>query len=129
MAKEFSYRGKSAEEVKGLSLQEFAKLLKSRARRRVLRGFSDVEKKLLERIKKFKDTKKRIKTQSRDMLVLPEMIGATVHIYNGRTYSPVIIIEDMLGHRLGEFALTRKEVKHKAPGIGATRSSKAVAVK
>lgn len=129
MVKEFNYRGKTAEELRAMSLPEFAKLLKARGRRKVLRGFSDVEKKLLERIKKFKDTKKKIKTQSRDMIVIPEMIGATIHIYNGKAYSPVTLVEEMLGHRLGEFALTRKEVKHKAPGVGATKSSKAVSVK
>lgn len=129
MAKEFFYRGKKLENIKELSLQEFAKTVKSRARRKILRGFSDVEKKLLVRIKKFKDSKKKIKTQSREMLVIPEMIGATIAIYNGKEYLPVTVTEEMLGHRLGEFALTRREIKHKAPGIGATKSSRAVAVK
>ncbi len=129
MAKEFFYRGRKAEEIASMNHKEFAPLLKARARRKITRGLTDVEKKLLLRVKKFKDTKKKIKTQSRAMIVLPEMIGATIHIYNGKDYLPVIITVEMLGHRLGEFALTRREVKHKAPGIGATRSSKAVSVK
>ncbi len=129
MVREILFRGKTAEELRAMSVQEFAKLLKARARRKVLRGFSDVEKKFLERVKKFKDTKKKIKTQSRDMIIIPEMIGATIHIHSGKDYSPVNITEEMLGHRLGEFALTRKEVQHKAPGVGATRSSRAVSVK
>lgn len=129
MAKEFNFRGKTPSELAELSHADFAKLVKARARRKLLRGLSDVEKKLLIRIKKLKDSKKKIKTQSREMLALPEMIGATIHVYMGKEHFPVTITSEMLGHRLGEFALTRREVKHKAPGIGATKSSRSASVK
>ena len=57
------------------------------------------------------------------------MIGLTIQVYNGKTYVPVRIITEMLGHRLGEFSVTRGKVQHGAPGIGATRSSAAMSVK
>jgi small subunit ribosomal protein S19 len=57
------------------------------------------------------------------------MIGLTIYIHNGKEFLPVIITNEMIGHYLGEFALTRKKVQHSAPGIGATRSSAALSVK
>jgi small subunit ribosomal protein S19 len=50
-------------------------------------------------------------------------------VHNGKEYVPVEITAEKLGHRLGEFALTRKQVKHSAPGFGATRSSKYIPLK
>jgi len=124
--KEFTYRGKTVEELRALSDQEVYALLPARARRRMLRGLSDTERKLLQAIKAGKG---RIKTQCRDMVVLPSMIGATLLVHRGNRYDPVIIAEDMIGHRLGEFAPTRSSVRHSAPGIGATRSSASISVK
>jgi small subunit ribosomal protein S19 len=53
------------------------------------------------------DSKRPIKTRSRRSTVLPEMIGLTLAIHNGRDHIPVYITENMVGHKLGEFALTR----------------------
>ena len=53
-----------------------------------------------------------IKTWSRDSMVTPEMIGYTFGVHNGRTFIEVKIMEDMVGYHLGEFAPTRKFVKH-----------------
>ena len=125
--KEFNYRGKTLDELKSLSLNEFAKLADSRARRSLVRGLTDSQQKLLAKIKK--GSKKLIKTQSRDMIIVPDMVNATVHVHNGKEYTPVRIVAEMLGRRLGEFTLTRKGVKHSAPGIGATKSSAAMSVK
>ena len=63
------------------------------------------------------------------MIILPEMIGKTIKVHSGKEFVPVIIIEEMIGHCLGEFVLTRRRVEHSAPGIGATRSSAALSVK
>jgi small subunit ribosomal protein S19 len=63
------------------------------------------------------------------MIILPEMIGFSIKIYQGKEFVPVIIEPDMVGHYLGEFVLTRKRVAHSAPGIGATRSSASLSVK
>ena len=124
--KEFSFRGKSIEELKKMSVNEVAQLFTSRARRTLKRGFTDQQKILL---KKVKNKEKNIETHCRDMIIIPEMIGETIKVYSGKEFIPVIIEPDMIGHRLGEFVLTRKRVAHSAPGIGATRSSASLSVK
>ena len=53
------------------------------------------------------NSKRPIKTWSRRSMVLPEMVGLTIAIHNGRQHVPVLINENMVGHKLGEFALTR----------------------
>jgi len=126
MAKEFIFHGKSVQEVMKMSIEEFAKLVPSRERRKIKRGFTEIEKKLLEDIK---SNPKDIKTHARDMIILPEMIGKTIKVYNGKEWTPVIVQAEMISHRLGEFSLTRKQVKHSAPGIGATRSSASLSVR
>lgn len=126
MAKEFKYRGKSTDELKTMSLDEFAKLIPSRERRKLKRGFTDVEKKFLA---KLQTSKKPVKTHCRDIIIIPEMIGKAVKVHNGKEWVDVSIIAEMAGHRLGEFALTRKSIKHSSPGIGATRSSAALSVR
>ena len=70
-----------------------------------------------------------VKTHCRDMVILPVMLDKKIDVYSGKEFVPVTITLDMLGHRLGEFVLTRSSVKHSAPGIGATRSSAAISVK
>ncbi len=125
MVREFTYRGKSIEELKNMSLKEFAQLLTSRERRKILRGLTEQEKILIEKLKE----KDKVKTHCRDMVVIPMMIGKTILVHNGKEFIPVNIQPEMLGHRLGEFAHTRKEVKHSSPGIGATRSTKHASVK
>lgn len=129
--KEFSYRGKTLEELQKMDLKEFASLLTSRERRKVSRGFRDAEKKLLEKIDKFKAgaTKKPVKTHCRAMVVLPIMVGMKIQIHNGKAFVPIDIMPEMIGHRLGEFAMTRVKVAHSAPGIGATKSSASMSVK
>ncbi len=60
------------------------------------------------------NNKRPIKTWSRRSMVLPEMVGLTIAIHNGRQHVPVIISENMVGHKLGEFALTRTYRGHTA---------------
>ena len=129
--KEFKYRGYTFEELLNMSLEDFAKLLPARQRRSLKRGLSPEQKKLLRKIRLAKKGKysKPIRTHSRDMVILPEMVGMTIHVHNGKEFVPVEIKEEMIGHYLGEFALTRKIVQHGSPGVGATRSSMFVAVK
>ena len=131
MPKQFTFRGKSIEEIEKISLKEFIELLPARQRRSIKRGLPDQQKILLEKVKKAKlgKYKKQIKTHIRDMIVLPEMVGLNIKIHNGREFIPVNIIPEMLGHLLGEFVTTRKKVEHSAPGLGATKSSAAIAVK
>ena len=130
-AKEFRYRNKTVEELKKMEIKEFAKLVPARQRRSLTRGFTDPQKRLLAKVKNANDGKfkKPIKTHCRDLVILPSMIGLMIHIHKGKGYAAVNISEEMVGHFLGEFAHTRSNVKHSAPGIGATRSSQAASVK
>ena len=124
--KEFSFRGKEIEELEAMS---FAKLCTSRARKTLLKGF---DKKFLGKVMKAKEQAKAgkypkpVKTHHRDCIIIPAMVGVPVGIYNGQEFATVEIKEKMLGHYLGEFALTRKRLQHGKAGIGATRSSTAI---
>ena len=60
------------------------------------------------------NSKRPIKTWSRRSMVLPEMVGLTIAVYNGRQHVPVLVTENMVGHKLGEFALTRTYRGHAA---------------
>lgn len=74
-----------------------------------------VDEKLLKKVSRLKaagDIKTVIKTWARDSSVFPEMVGLTIGVHNGRSHIPVFISEDMVGHKLGEFSLTRKFVRH-----------------
>jgi small subunit ribosomal protein S15e len=70
-----------------------------------------------------------VKTHLRDMIIVPEMIGSIVGVYNGKTFNQVEIKPEMIGHYLGEFSITYKPVKHGRPGIGATHSSRFIPLK
>ena len=124
----FMYRGKTLEELLQMNINEFAELLPARERRSLKRGLTERQKKLLEKIRKYKG-KKLIRTHDRDMIILPEMVGAKIGVHNGKEFVVIEIKPEMIGHRLGEFAPTRKRVQHSAPGFGATRSSKFVPIK
>jgi small subunit ribosomal protein S19 len=128
MAKEFTYRGKTIEQLKALDTREFAKLVKSRTRRTIMKQFSDIEK-FVAKCAKVKGKNKQIKTHLRDIVVVPKLVDYTLLIHNGKTFLPIQIIPEMLGHRLGEFSLTREKVKHGSAGIGASKSSMAKATK
>ncbi len=125
MSEEFTFRGKTMEELEKMNLNQFADLLDARGRRKIKRGLKDNEKKILKDLEE-KDT---ARTHERTMIVVPSMVGKTVEVYNGQEFVPVEIQEEMLGHYLGEFAKTRKRVQHSAPGLGATRSSQHVPLK
>ncbi|OYT43131.1 MAG: 30S ribosomal protein S19 [Candidatus Aenigmarchaeota archaeon ex4484_56] len=117
---EFFYRGRKVEDI---SREEFIELLPSKERRKFRRGLTQQEENFLEKLKK-KDKNSFIKTHCRDIIILPEMVGYKIGIYNGKEFVPVEIKREMVGHRLGEFALTRKVIQHSSPGIGASRGTK-----
>jgi len=72
-----------------------------------------VDEKLLEKVKKLKRGDKTIiKTWSRACTITPEMVDFTFGVHNGRVHVPVFVTEDMVGHKLGEFAPTRKFTRH-----------------
>ncbi|MBU0962710.1 MAG: 30S ribosomal protein S19 [Nanoarchaeota archaeon] len=127
MPKEFIYKGKKLEDMQNMSLIELSKILTARQRRSLKRGLNEVQKNFLLKLKR--PSNKPVKTHCRDLIVLPEMVGKLVQVYNGKIFVPVSLTDEMIGHYLGEFALTRQKVKHSAPGIGATKSSAAASVK
>ena len=120
--KQFTYRGKTLEELKKLSIREFAKYLPARERRYVLRNFSEIEN-FLKTIRDKKKKGKEIRTHKRNMVIVPEMVGLTINVYNGKSFLQIQINENMLGHRFGEFSQTRAKVKHTKAGVGATKGS------
>ena len=121
--KEFTYRGKTLEELKKLDVREFAKLLRARQRRSVLRQFQEIEK-FVNRAKAKMNRNKPIRTNQRDLIVVPQMVGMKIAIHNGKNFIVTNIIEEMLGHTFGEFALTRGRTKHGKQGVGATKGTK-----
>jgi small subunit ribosomal protein S19 len=127
MPKNFKYRGRSVEELKSMSMDEFIKLLPSRMKRSLRRGLTNEQKIVLEHIRK--EDEKPIRTHSRDMIVLPEMVGKSIFVYSGQEFVELRINEKMLGHYLGEFVITNKPVRHGKPGIGASRSSMYIPLK
>ena len=131
MPKEFSYRGHTLESLSAMSMDEFINILPSRQRRSLQRGLTAEQRTLLEKLRTAKEAKAggAIKTHVRDLIVLPEMVGAKVGIHNGKEFVEVDIKPDMIGHYLGEFAITNKPVRHGTPGIGASRSSMYVPLK
>ncbi len=126
MAEEFKYMGYGLEELQKMSLLDFAKIANSRAKRHLTRNHSDP---FYERFENNKKPANKIRTHRRDIIVTPKMVGKTIYVYNGKEFIPVEILPDMLCHYLGEFVFTRKRIKHGKAGIGATKSSTAVATR
>ena len=129
--KEFTYRGHTVEELKLMSLKDLMNIFPSRQKRSLLRGLSEEKKKLLEDIRKSKESNSTdpIKTHIRDMIILPVMIDLTIHVYNGKEFVPVLIQPELIGHYLGEYSPTNKRVQHGRAGIGSSRSSLYVPLK
>ena len=128
MAREFKFRGRTLDELMQMPIEEFAKLLTSRARRSILRGYRDPQrKKLLKKVRLARAGKRvKLRTHRRDVIITPEMVGLTIEVYNGKEFVPLQIKEEMIGRYLGEFVFTRKRVMHSSPGVGASRSTKHV---
>lgn len=117
------------------SSEQLMELMHCRARRRFNRG---LKRKPMALVKKLRKAKKEapplekpeiVKTHLRNMIIVPEMVGSIVGVYNGKTFTQVEIKPEMIGHYLGEFSLTYKPVKHGRPGIGATHSSRFIPLK
>jgi len=135
MPREFRYRGYTLNDLQAMSMDEFIRLVPTRQRRSLQRGLSQEQRKLLETIRKSRENQESaqkatvIKTHARDMIILPEMVGATLLVHNGKEFTSLEIKPEMIGHYIGEFAITNKPVKHGVPGIGASRSSMYVPLK
>ncbi len=127
-SKETTYRGKTVKELQAMTLEEFLPLCPSRTRRALKN--SGIDKKIMKKVDAFKKVAgpkaKAIRTHRRDLVVIPAMIGVSFAVHKGKEFEKVDINEKMLGHYLGEFALTRKKLSHGKAGIGATKSSTAI---
>lgn len=122
----FMYRGYTIEELQEMTLEEFKDLLPANKRRNINRGFTTGQQSFLDHLRR---TEGVVRTHRRDMIVLPEMVGRTIAVHNGKDFIEITITGEMLGHNFGEFALTRRSVSHTGPGVGATRSSKFMPLK
>lgn len=134
MSREFTFRGYTISQLVNMPMDEFIKLLPSRQRRSLMRGLNPEQRTLFEKIRKAKLSAAKgkkivIRTHCRDMIILPEMVGLTISVHNGKEFVPVEILPEMVGHYLGEFAITTSKVTHGAPGLKATRSSMFVPLK
>ena len=133
--KKFQLQGKPLDEITAMPEAEFVKMLDARARRTYRRTPGIKHDRLVKKLIKVKaatkqgDKPKMVKTHLRNKLILPNMIGSVVGVYNGKSYVTVEIKPEMLGHYLGEFSITYKPVTHGRPGVGATHSSKFVPLK
>ena len=133
--KKSSYRGIEVDDLLKLKNEELAQLVPARARRRLQRG---LKRKHMGLVKKLREAKKgcsigekpaHVKTHLRNMIIVPEMIGSIVAVYNGKVFNAVEVKGEMVGHYLGEFSITYKPVTHGKPGIGATHSSRFIPLK
>jgi small subunit ribosomal protein S19 len=134
MPKEFMYRGLTLNQLQNMSMDEFISLLPARQRRSLHRGLQPEQRILLEKVRRAKEDLRKggnpaVKTHVRDMIILPEMVGMVIQVHNGKEFVQVEIKPGMIGHYLGEFAITNKPVRHGTPGIGASRSSMYVPLK
>ncbi|KAI9291719.1 ribosomal protein S15e [Neoconidiobolus thromboides FSU 785] len=131
----YFYRGIELDALLDLKSEELLDLFHARARRRFQRGLKRKPMGLIKKLRKAKkdageDGKPEpVKTHLRNMIIVPEMIGSKIGIYNGKTFNEVEIKPEMIGHYLGEFSISYKPVKHGRPGIGATNSSRFVPLK
>lgn len=124
--KEFLYRGYNMEQLLAMSFDEFLTLLPSRARRTYVKGLNYEQQLLFD---KLSSADGPVRTHRRDLPIIPQWVGKTVSIYNGKEFKDVEIKPEMIGCYLGEFVLTRKPPVHSGPGVGATRSSKFMPLK
>ncbi|NCN86398.1 30S ribosomal protein S19 [archaeon] len=110
--KELKFKGKTLEELKTLDVREFAKLLRSRQRRTVLRNFQEHENFVKRANNQLAKGKRAVRTHNRTLIIVPGLIGIKLQIYNGKDFVPVEITMEMLGHKFGEFAPTRVRARH-----------------
>merc|ERR1711902_105428 len=133
--RKFTFRGVDLDQLLDMNNEGLMELFTCRIRRKFSRG---LKRKPMALIKKLRKKKKEapvnekpdvVKTHLRNMIVVPEMTGSIVGVYNGKVFTQVEIKPEMIGHYLGEFSISYKPVKHGRPGIGATHSSRFIPLK
>lgn len=147
MVKEFEYRGVALADLEKMPIDKLRGLLGARQRRSLKRGVTDGKRKVIARMRAARaaaaaadaaageardgggGAPPRIRTHLRDLIVLPFMVGTTVHVYNGKEFKEIEVKPEMIGHYIGEYSLSGRRVSHGAPGVGASRSSLYVPLK
>jgi len=133
--RKFTFRGVDLDQLLDMTTEQLMPMLTCRLRRRLKRGLNRKAMAFTKRLRKAKkeatalEKPACVKTHLRNVVILPDMIGSIVGVYNGKTFNQVEIKPEMIGHYLGEFSITYKPVKHGRPGIGATHSSRFIPLK
>merc|ERR1712027_2994 len=134
--KKFSYRGIDLDDLLNMSTEEFTNMTNSRHRRSLRRGLKKKHSNLIAKLNKEKlavqgtmERPKPVKTHLRDIMILPQMVGNIIGIYNGKQMLGVEIKAEMVGTYTGGYGITYKPVRHGRPGIGSTHSSRFIPLK
>uniref|UniRef100_A0A060THW2 ARAD1D34540p n=1 Tax=Blastobotrys adeninivorans TaxID=409370 RepID=A0A060THW2_BLAAD len=126
--RKFSYRGIDLKDLAGISIEDFSKVVHARARRKLARGLNTKPMGLMRKLRKAKEAAGPnekpavVKTHLRNMIVVPEMIGSVIGVYNGKVFNQVEVKPEMVGHYLGEFSISYRPVAHKRPGVSGSGS-------
>eukprot|EP00693_Jakoba_libera_P001138 EC689876.1.p2 GENE.EC689876.1~~EC689876.1.p2 ORF type:complete len:177 (+),score=69.12 EC689876.1:76-531(+) len=133
--KKFYFRGVELEDLVKIHKDQLIQLVHARARRRFKRG---LKRQYIDLLQKLRNAKKNtvigekpdaVNTHLRDMIIVPEMIGSVVGVYNGKVFNAVEIKPEMVGHYLAEFSLSYVPVRHGRPGLGGSKSSRYIPLK
>ena len=133
--KKFFYRGVEVQDLVGRQRHELLQMFTAHARRRFVRGLKAQPLALMNRLRKAKkeaaegEKPAPVKTHIRDMVIVPEMVGSIVGVYNGKHFLGIEMRADMVGHYFAEFSMSYKPCVHGKPGIGATNSSRFIPLK
>ena len=125
--KEFTYRGMTIDKLQELNFEDFIKIVPSRQRRSFKRGLSQEQAKLINDSNNKPD--KVLRTHRREMIIIPQFVGRTFAVHNGKEFVSLEIMPEMIGLYFGELAPTRTSPTHTGPGVGATKSSKFMPLK
>jgi len=119
-----SFKGEPYSVIKNYSLEKLSQVLDARARRCIQRGFVQKYERTYKNILRRAEQGIKNKTHRRNLLILPNLVGLSICVHNGKDFVPLLVTEEMLGRKLGEFVATKKIVKHAGKkGIGATKGS------
>merc|ERR1712194_602907 len=125
-AKKFTYRGVELEKLLDLSNTDLMELMCARQRRKFSRGVSRAPTTVLKKLRAAKvgvpygEKPEKVKTHLRNMVIVPEMVGSIVAIYNGKLFMTAEVKPEMIGTYLAEYAFTYKPIRHGKPGLGST---------
>merc|ERR1712107_870273 len=125
--KKYSYRGVDLDKLLDLSNQDLMDLFRARQRRKFSRGIKRQPITLLKKLRKAKretaygEKPEPVKTHLRNMVIVPEMIGSVVAVYQGKQFINVEVKPGMIGHYLADFSITYKPVRHGGCRKGGTK--------